>query len=75
MDNEITLVGVSLVEVLLRGQLKHVVAHLEANVLHFRAHVFTRFVGKAESLICFAVNLGKVLFPLLLDVFEDVRGD
>lgn len=71
MDDEEALVVIGLVQVLLRVNLKNVVAHLEANRLYFLGHLLARLLDVAESLVRLAVKLWQGSSPLLPDFFED----
>ena len=75
MDHEVAFVVVRLIQILLRVNFEHVVAHLETNGLHFRCNILARVFHVAEGLVGGAVEVGQGYLPLRSDLFEYIRWD
>jgi len=72
VDHKIAFTLVTLVQILLWGDLKNVITHLESNWLHFFGDIFALSLNMAESFIAFAIQLWQADSPLLSDLLEHI---
>ena len=72
MDDEEAGVFASFEEVLLGGEFKDIVGKLEGDRLHFLNDTLTRLFNMTEGVSLLALKVGHILFPLLLELLEDL---
>jgi len=72
MNDEIAFSFIWFVQILLWGDLKDIVTHLESNWLHFLGDILAWGLNMAECLITFAIQFWEASCPLLSDLFENI---
>jgi len=72
MNHKVAFALVTLIQVLLWINFKHVVTHLKTNWLHLWGHIFAGLFDVAKCLIGFTVKFRQSCLPLVLDLVEHI---